>query len=103
MWKRRFRARSCFLAEEMECTEGGASSGTGVERPLPLVSTVSSYYRTNAPRILANLEDSVEGFSRCVGAGSPDCVTGLTARGRSAWVPSETAVDMLTDASTEER
>lgn len=32
--RRRCSALTCFLAEEMECTDGGASAGTGVERPL---------------------------------------------------------------------
>lgn len=28
------RARICFLAEDIDCTEGGASGGIGVARPL---------------------------------------------------------------------
>jgi hypothetical protein len=31
---RRCSAFICFLAEEIDMTEGGASSGIGVERPL---------------------------------------------------------------------
>jgi hypothetical protein len=31
---RRCSARSCFLADEMDWIDGGASIGTGVERPL---------------------------------------------------------------------
>ena len=27
-------ALACFLAEEIDCTDGGASGGKGVERPL---------------------------------------------------------------------
>lgn len=31
---RRCWARSCLRAEEIDCTDGGASAGIGVERPL---------------------------------------------------------------------
>ena len=32
--RRRCSARTCFRAEESDFADGGASSGTGVERPL---------------------------------------------------------------------
>lgn len=36
VWKSRCLAcaLACFLAEEIDCSEGGASGGNGVERPL---------------------------------------------------------------------
>lgn len=36
-------ALTCFLAEEVAWADGGASSGSGVERPLVLFSNVSLY------------------------------------------------------------
>jgi hypothetical protein len=38
---RRCSARSCFLADEMDWIDGGASIGTGVERPLRLLAGLS--------------------------------------------------------------
>jgi hypothetical protein len=35
---RRCSALTCFRAEDIECADGGASGGTGVERPLKQVS-----------------------------------------------------------------
>ena len=37
----RCSARNCLRAEEMDCTDGGASGGIGVERPLWLLAEVS--------------------------------------------------------------
>lgn len=37
--RRRCSARICFLVDEITCAEGGASAGTGVDRPLRAIST----------------------------------------------------------------
>lgn len=100
-------ARSCFLAEEIDWTEGGASAGTGVERPLhftqlcPVQMKVITYLVCPDALPLCKLSataNSVDRDARST-AGCP----GLTARGRRicSWltcplpVPISAEEDML--------
>jgi hypothetical protein len=49
--RRRCSARSCFRAEDMEWADGGASAGTGVERPLQQLAIVHGGYMGVIPRL----------------------------------------------------
>ena len=66
-------ARICFLADEIDFADGGASGGIGVERPLLHISTDTSY-QFKSRGYLEILEDIASipwlGFK----AASSDCV-----------------------------
>ncbi len=48
---RRCWARTCLRAEEIDCTDGGASAGIGVERPLELLEKGTGNKRRDLPSL----------------------------------------------------